>query len=132
MITCKEICSEHAYSRTDASGQGHSDPKTQSKLSRPIPQKSVERDHGCTSMIYFDNAGDNVTLTLYRVTMTSQKPCLHNNKFDCSKTNGLNEVNVFSIKYRCYSDILYEKKQAYIRSNNWKWKIYLELKQIVQ
>ena len=25
---------------------------------------SVESDNGCTSMVYFDNAGDNVTLTL--------------------------------------------------------------------
>ena len=30
-------------------------------------ENSVELDHGCTSRIYFDNAGDNVTLT-------SQKP----------------------------------------------------------
>ena len=35
---------------------------------------SVESDHRCTSRNYFDNAGDNVTLTLYSVTMTSQKP----------------------------------------------------------
>ena len=26
--------------------------------------------------IYFDNAGDNVTMTLYKVTLTSQKTCL--------------------------------------------------------
>ena len=37
-----------------------------------IPWKS---DHGCTARIYFDNAGDNVTLALYSVTLTSQKPC---------------------------------------------------------
>ena len=43
-------------------------PKLQSELPRPIPRNSVESDHGCTSSIYFDNAGDNVTLT-------SQKPC---------------------------------------------------------
>ena len=47
----------------------------QSELPRPIPRNSVESDHGCTSRIYFDNAGDNVTLTLYNVTLTSQKPC---------------------------------------------------------
>ena len=47
----------------------------QSELSWPIPQNSVESDHGCTSMIYFDNAGDNLSLTLYNVTLTSQKPC---------------------------------------------------------
>ena len=38
------------------------------------PQNSVESDHGCRSRIYFDNAGDNVTLTLYNVTLTSHKP----------------------------------------------------------
>ena len=47
----------------------------QSELARPIPRKSVKSDHGCTSRIYFDNAGDNVTLTLYSVILTSQKPC---------------------------------------------------------
>ena len=33
---------------------------------------SAKSDHGCTSRIYFDNAGDNVALTLYNVTLTSQ------------------------------------------------------------
>ena len=75
-------------------------PYTQSELPSPIPRISVELDHGCTSRIYFDNAGDNVTLTLYNVTLMSQKPCQHNNKRYCSKTNGLNDVYVFfSIKY---------------------------------
>ena len=60
---------------------------------------SAKSDHGCSSRIYLDNASDNVTLTLFNVTLTSQKPCLHNNKCDCSKTNGLNEVDVFSLKY---------------------------------
>ena len=54
----------------------------QSELPRPIPQNSVESDHGCISRIYFDNAADNVMLTLYNMTLTSQKPCLHNNKCD--------------------------------------------------
>ena len=45
----------------------------QSELPRPIPRNSVESDHGCTSSIYFDNAGDNVTMTLYKVALTSQK-----------------------------------------------------------
>ena len=62
----------------------------QSELPGPILRNSVESDHGCASRIYFDNAGDNVTLT-------SQKPCLHNNKFDCSKTNGLTEVYGFGL-----------------------------------
>ena len=35
---------------------------------------SMESDHRCTSRIYFDNAGDNVTLTLNSMTLTSQKP----------------------------------------------------------
>ena len=39
----------------------------QSEQPRPIPSNSVESDHGCTSRIYFDNAGDNVALTLYNV-----------------------------------------------------------------
>ena len=46
-----------------------------SELPWPIPLNSVESDHGCTSRIYFDNAVDNVTLTIYNVTLTSQKPC---------------------------------------------------------
>ena len=45
-------------------------------LPRSIPRNSVESDHGCTSRIYFVSAGDNVTLTLYNVTLASQKPCL--------------------------------------------------------
>ena len=36
----------------------------QSELPRPIPRNFVESDHGCTSRIYFNNAGDNVALTL--------------------------------------------------------------------
>ena len=73
---------------------------SQSKLIGQIPRNSMESDHGCTSRIYFDNAGDIVTLMLYKVTLTSQKPCLHYNKCDCSKSNGLNVVYAFSIKYR--------------------------------
>ena len=38
---------------------------------------SVKSDPGCTSKVYFDN-----------MTLTSQKPCIHNNKFDYSETNG--------------------------------------------
>ena len=55
---------------------------------------SVESDLGCTSRIYFDN-----------VTLTSQKPCQHKDKCDCSITNGHKSNYVFSIKYR-YRDIL--------------------------
>ena len=43
----------------------------QLELPRPIPQNSVESDLGCTLRIYFDNMGDNVTLTLHNVTLTS-------------------------------------------------------------
>ena len=55
----------------------------QSELPRPIPRNSVESDHGCTSRIYFDNADDDVPLTLYNVPLTSQKHVK-----DCNKTNG--------------------------------------------
>ena len=47
----------------------------QSEVHRPIPGNSVESDQGCTTRIYFNNAGDNMTLTLYNVTLTSRKPC---------------------------------------------------------
>ena len=46
----------------------------QSELPRLIPRNSVEPDHECTSRIYFDNACNNVTLTLDNVTLTSQSP----------------------------------------------------------
>ena len=54
---------------------------------------SVESDLGCTPRIYFDN----VTLTLYNVTLTSLKPCQHNNKCEW-----FNEVNVFFTKILLY------------------------------
>ena len=71
----------------------------QSELPQPIPRNSLESDHGRTSRIYFDNAVDNMTLTLYYVTLTSQKPCLHNYKCDCNKSNGSNEVYVLNINF---------------------------------
>ena len=50
----------------------------------------------------------------------SQKPYQYNNKFDCSETNGfnipqdaINEVNLFSIKYR-YSYIELQKKTLHV------------------
>ena len=49
--------------------------KLQSELPKPIPRNSVESNQGCTLWIYFDNAGDNVKLTLNNVTLASQKPC---------------------------------------------------------
>ena len=45
----------------------------QSELPRPILRNSVESDQGCTSRIYFDNASENVTLTLYNVMLTPKK-----------------------------------------------------------
>ena len=48
---------------------------SQLELPLPIPRNSVESDHGCTSRIYFDNAGGNMTLTLYNVTLVSWKSC---------------------------------------------------------
>ena len=46
----------------------------QSELPRPNPLNSVESDLGCTSRIYFENAGDtcNLTLKLHNVRLTSQ------------------------------------------------------------
>ena len=66
---------------------------------------SVESDHGCTSRIYFNKAGDYMTLTLYNVTLTSQN---HVNTIASvieAKQTAINEVYVFSTKYR-YSNIL--------------------------
>ena len=40
---------------------------------------SMEPNLGCTMRVYFDN-----------VMLMSQKPCQHNNKFDCCETNGYN------------------------------------------
>ena len=56
----------------------------QSELPRTTPWNSVESHLGCTLRIYVDN----VTLTLHNLTLTSQKPCQHIYKCDCSKTNG--------------------------------------------
>ena len=50
--------------------------QTQSELPRPIPWNQTTDLH------------DNVVLTLHNVTLTLQKPCQHNNKCDCNKTNG--------------------------------------------
>ena len=69
--------------------------KAQSKLPRSIPRNSVESDHGCTSRIYLNNAGDNVTLTLYNVTLTSQKPCKQITSVIAAKRKpSLNEVYI--------------------------------------
>ena len=44
-----------------------------------VSANSVESDLRCTSRFYFDS-----------VTLMSQKPCQHDNKCDCSETNGYN------------------------------------------
>ena len=67
----------------------------QSELPRPIPQNSVESDHGCTSRIYFDKAGDNVTLTLYKVLLTSQKPCLQITSVIAAKQTAIMKFKFF-------------------------------------
>ena len=46
----------------------------QSELPQPIPRNSVESDYGCRSRIYFDNADDNMTLTLYNVKLRQGNP----------------------------------------------------------
>ena len=46
----------------------------------------MDSDLGCTSRVYFDN----LTVTSYNITLTSQKPCQYNNKFDCNETNDCN------------------------------------------
>ena len=59
---------------------------------RAASANSVEfcgSDLGCTSRIYFDN----LTLTLHNVTLTSQKPCQHDDKF-VAKQTVINEVYV--------------------------------------
>ena len=56
------------------------------KQSDNASANSMESDLRCTSTIYFDN----VMLTLHNVTLTSQKPCQYNNKFECGETNDYN------------------------------------------
>ena len=56
----------------------------------------------CTLTYFYFN---NVMLTLHKVRLMSQKPCKHTNKCDCSKQTVINEVYVFTIRYR-FSDIL--------------------------
>ena len=67
-------------------------------VNRNCLSNSVKSDRGCTSRIFFDN----VTLMLHNVTLTSQKPCQHNNKCDCSK-NSRKKFMFFQLRY---SDIL--------------------------
>ena len=69
--------------------------RRQSELIRPIPQNSMVKDLGCASKIYFDNAGDDVTLTLYNVTLTSQNHVTPITSVIAAKETVINEVYVF-------------------------------------
>ena len=64
---------------------------------RTAPANSAEfrgiRPRMCIEDLLY-NAGGNVTLTLYNVSLTSQKPFKHNNKCDCSIKTGFNGVYV--------------------------------------
>ena len=84
----------------------------QSELPWPIQRNSVETDHGCMSKLFFDKVGDNVTLTLYNVTMTSQKPFNSITSVIEAKQTAKMKLMFFSIKY---SDILL-KKTSFIYS----------------
>ena len=68
---------------------------SKSELSRPILRNSVESDHRCTSKIYFDNSGDNVTLTLYNVTLTSQNHLNTITSVIAAKQTVINKVMFF-------------------------------------
>ena len=68
------------------------------KAIRTASANSEETDLGCTSRVYFHN-----------VTLTSQKPCQYNNKFNCSETNGHNLPQEAIQVFFHYSDILMEK-----------------------
>ena len=76
----------------------------------------VESDHGCTSSIFYDNAGDNVALTLYNVTLMSHYYVNKITSVIAAKQTVINEVHVvvvcfFSIKYR-YNRICYWGKKT--------------------
>ena len=49
----------------------HSHARLQSEMHLPMLRNPVKSGHGCSSKIYFDNAGVNVKLTVYNVTLTS-------------------------------------------------------------
>ena len=66
----------------------------QLELPRPIQRSSVELHHRCTSRIFFDNAGDNVTLTLNNVTLTPQNQASTITSVIAAKQTVINEVYV--------------------------------------
>ena len=67
----------------------------QSEQPRPIPRNSVKSDIGCTSMIYFYDAGNDESLTLHNGTLVSQTSVI------AAEQTVINNVYVvvFSIKY---------------------------------
>ena len=82
----------------------------QLELPQPIPWNFVESDLRCTSRIYFDY----MILMLHSVMLTSQKPCQHKTKCDCSKITVINEFYVFFNKISLYFIEKYIKKYSYI------------------
>ena len=62
----------------------------------------MESDHGCTSWIYFDNAGDNVTLMLYNVTLMHINHVYTITSVIAAKKTGLIEVYGFFSKILRY------------------------------
>ena len=66
------------------------DDQSQSEL----PSANSVKFSGIRPRMYIDT-GDNVTLTLDKVTLTSQKLCQYNNKCDCRKQIAINEAYVF-------------------------------------
>ena len=107
----QDINGKVTFSQLDITNEIHMglDMYTQSELPRPIPWNFEELDLRCTSRINFDN----MTLTLYNAGVT--KPFKHNNKSDCSKTNGYNWslCVTFSIKHH-YNDILLKNHQLHL------------------
>ena len=73
----------------------------QSELPRPIPWNCVESDLGSTSRNYLIN----VALTLYNVTLTSQKPCRQIRSVVAAKQIIIREVYVFFFNKILFSDI---------------------------
>ena len=62
----------------------------------------MELDLGCTSRIYFDNAGDNVMLTLHNVMLMLQNYVYTIISVIAANQTVINEVYVFTIKYHYF------------------------------
>ena len=57
--------------------------------------------------MYIKDLLDNVTLTLHNMMLTSQKPCQHNNKCNCSKTSGFNKISLQGYFIENYINFIY-------------------------